>query len=86
MNQVMPVLYNAWSTFEYDVSEELILAQAEHFKDIGVDILVIDDGWFKGRNTFNTGLGDWIPEALRGVTERLDSKNIYAINPAFDKK
>jgi len=82
VNQVMPVLYNAWSTFEYDVSEELILAQAEHFKDIGVEMLVIDDGWFKGRNTFNAGLGDWIPDpqkfpnGLKPVVDKVNSLGI----------
>ncbi|MBE6762378.1 MAG: alpha-galactosidase [Ruminococcaceae bacterium] len=82
VNQVMPVLYNAWSTFEYDISEELIIAQAEHFKELGVEMLVIDDGWFKGRNTFNAGLGDWVPDpkkfpnGLKPVVEHINSLGI----------
>lgn len=62
VNEVMPVLYNAWSTFLFDVSEKLILEQAKHFADLGVEMLVIDDGWFKGRKKDTAGLGDWVPD------------------------
>lgn len=82
INKVMPVLYNAWSTFTFDVSEELILAQAERFADLGVEMLVIDDGWFKGRKTDNAGLGDWVPDpqkfpnGLKPVVEKINSLGI----------
>lgn len=81
-NQVMPVLYNAWSTFLFDVSEELILAQAEHFADLGVEMLVIDDGWFKGRKRDTAGLGDWVPDpekfpnGLKPVVDHINSLGI----------
>jgi alpha-galactosidase len=61
-NKVMPVLYNAWATFLFDVSEELIMAQAKKCADLGVELLLIDDGWMKGRKNSNAGLGDWVPD------------------------
>ncbi len=61
-NKVMPVLYNAWATFLFDVSEELIMAQAKKCADLGVELLLIDDGWMKGRKNAHAGLGDWVPD------------------------
>ncbi len=82
VNQVMPVLYNAWSTFTFDVSEELLLEQIEHFAELGVEMLVIDDGWFKGRKTDNAGLGDWIPDPIKfpnGLKRVVDKVNSLGI-------
>ncbi len=82
VNEVMPVLYNAWSTFLFDVSEELILAQAERFAELGVEMLVIDDGWFKGRKKDTAGLGDWepdpekFPNGLKPVVDHINSLGI----------
>ena len=61
-DKVMPVLYNAWATFLFDVSEELIMAQAKKCADLGVELLLIDDGWMKGRKNDKAGLGDWVPD------------------------
>lgn len=58
-NKVMPVLYNAWGTFEFNIDEELLLAQAARAKEMGMEVFVVDDGWFKNRNDEKTGLGDW---------------------------
>lgn len=57
--QVRPVLYNSWYATEFDVNEEQQLELAGIAKDLGVEIFVIDDGWFKGRFNDNGGLGDW---------------------------
>lgn len=64
-NKVMPVLYNAWATFLFDVSEELIMAQAKKCADLGVELLLIDDGWMKGRINDRAGLGDWVPDPVK---------------------
>lgn len=57
--QVRPVLYNSWYATEFDVNEEQQLALANVAKEIGVEMFVIDDGWFKGRVNDQGGLGDW---------------------------
>lgn len=54
-----PVIYNSWEATFYAVSEEQQLELAKKAKAIGVELFVIDDGWYKGRVSSSTGLGDW---------------------------
>ncbi len=57
-----PVLVNNWEATYFDFNEEKLLAIAEKAKELGVELFVLDDGWFKNRNDDNAGLGDWIPD------------------------
>ncbi|MES2375518.1 MAG: alpha-galactosidase [Bacteroidota bacterium] len=57
--QMRPVLYNSWEATFYAVNEEQQLELAKKAKDIGIELFVVDDGWFKGRTSATTGLGDW---------------------------
>ena len=57
-----PVLINNWEATYFDITEEKILAIAAKAKDLGIEMFVLDDGWFKNRNDDNAGLGDWIPD------------------------
>ena len=54
-----PVLYNSWYATTFNVNEKQQLALARVAKEIGVEMFVIDDGWFKGRVNSKAGLGDW---------------------------
>jgi alpha-galactosidase len=54
-----PVLYNSWFATTFDVNEQHQLELAKIAKEIGVELFVIDDGWFKGRVNDQAGLGDW---------------------------
>lgn len=54
-----PVLYNSWYATTFNVNEQQQLALARIAREIGVELFVIDDGWFKGRNHDRAGLGDW---------------------------
>lgn len=58
-NDLRPILYNSWYATEFEVNEAHQLALAEIAKEIGVEMFVIDDGWFKGRVNDHAGLGDW---------------------------
>ena len=58
-DQLRPVLYNSWYATTFDVNEEHQLALARVAREIGVELFVIDDGWFKGRVNDRAGLGDW---------------------------
>jgi len=62
---IKPVLYNSWYATYFDVNEEGQVALAEVAKDLGVELFVIDDGWFEGRNTSEGGLGDWYPDGKK---------------------
>ena len=57
-----PVLINNWEATYFDITEEKVLRIAEKAKELGIEMFVLDDGWFKNRNDDNAGLGDWIPD------------------------
>ena len=54
-----PVVINTWEATYFNIDEELILRYAEKAKELGIDTVVIDDGWFGKRNDDSIGLGDW---------------------------
>ena len=78
-DKLRPVLYNSWYATTFDVNEEHQLALAKVAKDIGVEMFVIDDGWFKGRVNDRAGLGDWtvdtnkFPNGLQPMIEKINA-------------
>lgn len=56
------VLYNSWEATTFDVDEASQARLAELAAEMGVELFVMDDGWFHGRQTDNAGLGDWWPD------------------------
>ncbi|MFC2076909.1 alpha-galactosidase, partial [candidate division KSB1 bacterium] len=60
--QVSQVLYNSWYATTFNVNEEQQYDLAKIAKDIGVELFVIDDGWFCGRVDDYAALGDWTPD------------------------
>ena len=54
-----PVLYNSWEATEFDVHCDEQIALAKKAKQMGVELFVIDDGWFGQRHSDANGLGDW---------------------------
>ena len=50
---------NTWEAAYFDINEDKVLNLADKAKEIGVDMLVLDDGWFEGRRDDTTSLGDW---------------------------
>ncbi len=57
-----PVLINNWEATYFDFNEEKILKIAEKAKSAGIDLMVLDDGWFGKRNSDNCSLGDWVED------------------------
>lgn len=72
-DQVRPVLLNSWEAFYMDFDGADILALAEQASILGMDMLVLDDGWFGKRNDDYAGLGDWYvnEEKLGGEMKEL---------------
>lgn len=74
-----PVIYNTWETLYFNVNEENLKKLAERAAEIGVEVFVVDDGWFRGRDDDRAGLGDWepdpkkFPNGLRPVIEHVKS-------------
>ena len=54
-----PILINNWEATYFDFNEEKILKIAEQAQKLGIEMLVLDDGWFGKREDDNSGLGDW---------------------------
>ncbi len=54
-----PVLINSWEAAYFHFTGEKILKMAEQAAKLGVEMLVLDDGWFGKRDDDNSGLGDW---------------------------
>ena len=55
-----PVLVNNWEATYFDFNEQKLFALTDSAKALGMELLVLDDGWFGHRNDDNTSLGDWI--------------------------
>ncbi|MCD8152540.1 MAG: alpha-galactosidase [Clostridiales bacterium] len=54
-----PVLLNSWEAAYFDFDEEKLVEIARGAAELGVDMLVMDDGWFGHRDNDEAGLGDW---------------------------
>ena len=54
-----PLLINSWEAAYFDFDTDKLIAFAERAKDIGIDMLVMDDGWFGRRDDDTNSLGDW---------------------------
>jgi len=54
-----PVLLNLWEACYFNFTDETIKKAADSAADLGVELLVIDDGWFGKRNNDRSSLGDW---------------------------
>jgi len=72
-----PVLYNSWEATEFSVNEQREAELAELAAEVGVELFVVDDGWFVGRRDEHAGLGDWtvdlekFPRGLGPLVERV---------------
>ncbi|MFJ3669947.1 alpha-galactosidase [Streptomyces sp. NPDC090106] len=64
-DQDRPVLFNSWEATTFDISEEQQAALARRAADMGVELFVVDDGWFGARTSDRAGLGDWTPNPER---------------------
>lgn len=58
-DRVRPVLVNSWEACYFDFDGDAIVNLAKHAADLGVELVVMDDGWFGHRDDDNSSLGDW---------------------------
>lgn len=72
-----PLLINNWEATYFDFDEDQLLALARCAKEAGIDLFVLDDGWFGHRDADNSSLGDWyddvrkLPHGLAGLSEKI---------------
>lgn len=67
--QPRPVLINSWEAAYFDFNGETIYRLAKEAAELGIDMVVMDDGWFGKRDNDDSGLGDWqVNEEKLGCT------------------
>ncbi len=79
-----PILINNWEATYMDFDGEKIINIAREAKKLGVEMMVLDDGWFGSRNSDNSGLGDWVvnEEKMGGPLSEV-SKQIHDMDMKF---
>ncbi|WP_179194366.1 alpha-galactosidase, partial [Bacillus sp. S1-R2T1-FB] len=55
-----PILINNWEATYFDFQREKLLELADEAKKVGIELFVLDDGWFGNRFDDNRALGDWV--------------------------
>ena len=79
-----PVLINNWEATYFDFTGEKIIEIAKHAAELGVEMLVLDDGWFGKRDDDLAGLGDWtVNEKKLGMPLSQVAEKIRALGMKF---
>lgn len=74
-----PILLNNWEGTYFDFDEQKLLDIAKTAHEQGIELFVLDDGWFGQRNNDRAGLGDWVPNRTRlpdgitGLADRIEA-------------
>ena len=74
-----PVLINNWEATYFDLSEKKLMALARRAAKLGIELFVMDDGWFGKRNDEKSSLGDWyvnkekLPNGLSGLSDKINA-------------
>lgn len=68
-----PILINNWEATYFDFNTEKLLSIAKEASSLGIEMLVMDDGWFGKRSSDNSSLGDWVvnTEKIQGGLKNL---------------
>lgn len=77
-----PLLINSWEAAYFDFDTEKLVSFAERAKELGMDMLVMDDGWFGERNDDRSSLGDWFVNESKlkgGLGELIDRVNALGL-------
>lgn len=77
-----PTYLNSWEAAYFDIDEDKVLELADRTKLLGLQMLVVDDGWFEGRNDDTSSLGDWysdkskFPNGIESVAAKVRAKGL----------
>ena len=77
-----PLLINSWEAAYFDINTEKLLAFAEVAKELGIEMLVMDDGWFGHRDNDRSSLGDWfvntrkLPGGLKPLVDGVKAQGL----------
>jgi alpha-galactosidase len=74
-----PILLNSWEAKYFHVNHQNIVEMTRQASKAGIDLIVLDDGWFEKRNDDKTSLGDWVadvekfPFGMKGLAEEINA-------------
>ncbi len=77
-----PILLNNWEATYFNFNEEKLLKIARTAADVGVELFVLDDGWFGHRDDDHTSLGDWyvdtkkLPNGMKHLTDQVHAMGL----------
>lgn len=77
-----PVVINNWEATYFDFNEEKLRELAKEAAALGIELLVLDDGWFGKRNSDTSSLGDWfvneekLPGGLKGLADAVKEEGM----------
>ena len=78
-NKDRPILINNWEATYFDFTEDKLVSLAKTAKETGIELFVLDDGWFGSRNDDFQGLGDWfvnkskLPSGIDGLSQKINN-------------
>ena len=59
-DRLRPVVLNSWEGVYYDFDHDRLVDMARESADLGIEVFVLDDGWFGERDSDTSSLGDWV--------------------------
>ncbi len=74
-----PILLNNWEATYFDFDQPKLLRIASAARDLGVELFVLDDGWYGKRDSDDSSLGDWfvdrakLPDGLDGLGRQVEA-------------
>lgn len=81
-DRTRPILANNWEATYFDFNADKIESIAKEGKELGIELFVLDDGWFGMRDSDNCSLGDWVedarklPKGLKDLAERINAMGL----------
>lgn len=77
-NRIRPILLNSWEASYFKFNESKLMKLAKAGKDVGIELFVMDDGWFGNRDNDTCSLGDWevntkkLPNGVAGLAQKIN--------------
>ncbi|MCI8597075.1 MAG: alpha-galactosidase [Lachnospiraceae bacterium] len=77
-DRARPILNNNWEATYFNFTEDRLIEIASKAKECGVELFVLDDGWFGARSSDHAGLGDWkanlerLPHGIEGLADQIE--------------
>ncbi|MCR5837250.1 MAG: alpha-galactosidase [Lachnospiraceae bacterium] len=81
-NKERPILINSWEAAYFNIDEKRLLSLAKKSREAGIELFVMDDGWFGERNDDTSSLGDWeenkkkLPGGIKSLSEKINDMGL----------